>query len=143
MSVSHLFTILCNARCDTAAHAVNITPYIIPPQTKTEPPLPLNNTRIGKTHSPTTINSLVSVEMAKVKPTFIGKQNQIPISMSELQVTAAPIPPSRSMTSGENLTEVWSVHMNRLNVLSQPISDSLWMNTTLSSGCCCSQMPVT
>ena len=27
-----------------------------------------------------------------LKPTFIGKQNQIPISTSKVQVTAAPIP---------------------------------------------------
>ena len=35
----------------------------------------LNDARIGKTLSPTTIISLASVGMAKVKPTFIGKQN--------------------------------------------------------------------
>ena len=97
---------------------------------------------IGKTLSPTAMNSLVSISMAKVKPTFIRKQNQIPISTSEVHVTVAPIPPCCSMTLGENLTEVRSVHTNRLKVLSQQISDSLWMNTILSSGCCCSQMPV-
>ena len=99
---------------------------------------PLNDARIGKMLSPTAINSLGSVGMANVKPTFIGKQNQIPISTSEEQVTAAPIPPCRSMMSDEILTEVRSVSTNRLNVLSQPISDNLWINTILSSGCCCS-----
>ena len=65
---------------------------------------------------------------------IIGKPNQIPISTLEVQVTAAPISPCRSMTPRENLTEVRSVRTNRLNVLSQPISDSLRMNTILSSG---------
>ena len=62
---------------------------------------------------------------------------------SEVQVTAAPISPCRSMTSGENLTEVRSVRTIRFKVLSQPISDSLWVNIILSSGCCCSQTLVT
>ena len=122
-------------------------PPIILPQTKTEPPpkrrFKLNSARIGKMLSPTAINSLASVGMVKVKTTFIGKQSQIPTSTSEVQVTAAPILPCRSMTSGENLTKVWWVRTNRLNVLSQPISDSLWMKTILSSCCCCSQTPVT
>ena len=74
--------------------------------------------------------------------TFSGKRNQIPISTSEVQVTVAPIPLCRSKTSGENLTEVRSVRTNRLNVLSQPISDSVWMDIILSSSCCCSQTPV-
>ena len=103
----------------------------------------LTDACIGKTLYPTAINSLTSFSMAKVKPTFIGKQNQIPISTSKVQVWAAPIPPCRSMMSGENLTEIRSVRTNRLNVLSQPISDCLWMNTILSSGCCCSQTHVT
>ena len=47
---------------------------------------------ISKTFSPTAINSLVFIGMAKVKPTFVRKQNQIPISMSEVQVKAAPFP---------------------------------------------------
>ena len=120
----------------------DLLPPIIPPLTKTEPP-PFNDARIGKTLSPTAISFLAFVGMAKVKPTLIGKQNQNPISTSEVQVTAAPIPPCPSMTSGENLTEVRSIRKNRLNVLSQPISDSLWMHTILYSGCCCSQTPVT
>ena len=119
-----------------------LVPPIISLQTKTEPSemVPRNDARIGKTVSPTATNSLASVGMAKVKPTFIGKQNQIPISTSEVQVTAAPIPPCCSKTSGKNLTEMRSVRTNRLNVLSQPISDSLWMNIILSSDCCCSQI---
>ena len=79
--------------------------------------------------------------MAKVKSTFIGKQSKIPVSPSELQVTAAPIPPGRSMTSDENLTEVGRHEW--VERFSRPISDSLWMNTILFSGCCCSQTPVT
>ena len=71
------------------------------------------------------INSLTSFSMAKVKTTFIGKQNQIPVSASEVQVTAAPILPCRWMTSGGNLTEVRLIRTNRLNILSQPISDCL------------------
>ena len=47
------------------------------------------------------------------------------------------------LLSGENLTEVRLIRTNRLNVLSQPISDSLWMNTLMSYGCCCIQTPVT
>ena len=82
MSVSHVSTILCNARCDTAAHALKVTLYVISPQTKTET-VPLNDARIGKLLSPTAINSLASVGIAKVKSTFIGKQNRIPISTSE------------------------------------------------------------
>ena len=101
--------------------------------------VPLIAACICKTLYLTAINSLTSFSMVKVKPTFIGKRNQIPISTSEAQVTAAPIPPCRSMTSGQNLTEVRSVCTNRLNVLSQPISDCLWLNNILSSGCCCSQ----
>ena len=101
------------------------------------PRLRLNNPRNGpaqwRTHRqnalPDGIKSLASVGMARVKPTFIGKQNQIPISTSEVQVTAAPIPSCRSMTSGENSTEVESARTYRLNVLSPPISDSRWMNT--------------
>ena len=102
----------------------------------------INNARIGKTLSSTAINSLVSVGMARVEPTFIEKQNRIPISTSKVQVTAAPIPPRHSKTSDENLTEGPSVRTDRLNVLSQPISDSLLMNTILSSGCCCGQKPI-
>ena len=94
--------------------------------------VPLNDARIGKTLSPMAINSLASVGMAKVKPTLIGKQNQISIRRSEVQVTAEPIPTCRSMTSGENLTEVRSVRTNRLRVLSEPISDSLWIAYCLS-----------
>ena len=116
-----------------------LLPPIIPPQTKTEPP---QKRTLSTTHASAKrssrrrfINSLTSVGMAKVKLTFIGKQNQIPISTSEVQMTASPIPPCRQMTSGENLTEVRSVRTNRLNVLSRPISDSLWMNTKLPSGC--------
>ena len=56
-------------------------------------------------------------------------------------VTVAPIPPCRSMTSGENLTKVQLVRTNRLKNLSQQISLILRMNTILSSSC--SQRPVT
>ena len=87
--------------------------------------------RIGKMLSPMVINSLVSVGIAKVKLTFIGKQNQIPVSTSEVQVMAAPILPCHSMMSSENLTEVRSLRTNRLNVLCKLISDCLWMNTIL------------
>ena len=45
------------------------------------------------------------VGMAKVKATFIRKQNQISISTSEVQVTAAPIPPCCSITSVEKLAD--------------------------------------
>ena len=123
-----------------AAHAVNVTFYIISPQTKTEPP---KKRARSMTHASTAVISFVSVDMANVKPTFIRKQNQIPFSTSEVEVTAAPIPPCRSMTKGENLTEVRSVSTKRLNGLCQPMSYSLWMDTILSSGCCCSQTPVT
>ena len=71
------------------------------------------------------------------------KSSSNPISTPEVHVTAAPIPPCRSMKSSQNLTEVRSVPTNSLNVLPQPISDSLWMNIILSSCCCCSQTPVT
>ena len=84
-----------------------------------------------------------SLRFCRLVKSSRGKQNQILISMSEVQVTAVPIPPCRSMMSCENLTEVWLIRMNRLIVLSQPISDRLWMNTILFFGCCCSQAPVT
>ena len=92
-----------------------VLPPFIPPLTtcKTEPPPKRSR---SMTHA--SAKTLSRVGMAKVQPTFIGKQNQIPISTSEVHVTAAPIPPCRSMTSGENLTEVQFIRMNMLNVLS-------------------------
>ena len=100
---SHVSTILCNAHCDMAAHAVNITLYIIPPQTKTEPP---PKRSCSMTHAS---QNAFPVGMAKVKPTFIRKQNQIAISRSEVQMTVAPIPPCHSMTPGELFvsTDFW------------------------------------
>ena len=54
-----------------------------------------------------------------------SKNNEIQISKSEVQVMAAPIPPSLSMPAVENLTKVQSLCMNTLNVLSQQISESV------------------
>ena len=124
---------------------IKLVPPIVQPKTKTEPPPKRSRsmTQVSAKLSPRRRQTPVSVGMAKVKPKFIGKQTQIPINTSEKQVTVAPIPPCRLMTSGENLTEVRSVRTNWLNVLSQSISDSLWINTILSSGCCCSQTHVT
>ena len=139
--VRHFFFFFFCAMHAAIRRCMLLTQRCIPPQTKTEPPPKRSRLMThawAKTLSPTAINSIASVGMAKVKPTFIGKQNQTPISMSEAQVTVAPIPPCRLMTSGEKSTEVRSVRTNRLNVLSQSISDNLWMNTILSSCCCCS-----
>ena len=42
----------------------------------------------------------------------------------------------------ENLAETQPLRTNRLDILSQPIPDSLWVNTLLSRSCCSSKTSV-